>query len=175
MKHFLIALTLLIPAAAVAEQPPGQRPSKSALIAAAREAKLEVIDYGQQHCDRATTVDDWLKSLTSHDARVINWSGGECQLVSNMRPGIDASSWPWCAQARITLVHPKDRHDIPMIEIYLEKPNRGRPGAAYAFRAAMITRDGPDYLRFRQDFEAEWRDRFPPDADAAGCSDDDSQ
>jgi hypothetical protein len=29
--------------------------------------------------------------------------------------------------------------------------------------------DGPDYVRFRRDFEAEWRDRSP--ATPAGCAD----
>ncbi|MEA2844828.1 MAG: hypothetical protein QOG78_109 [Rhodospirillaceae bacterium] len=38
-----------------------------------------------------------------------------------------------CAQATITLVHPKDRRDSPLIEIYFEKRVQGRPGAAHAF------------------------------------------
>ncbi len=169
----LLALAVLVPAAAaVGEQPTSTRPSGTALIATARHAKLEAIDYGQQHCDRDTTVDAWLKSLTAATARAITWHGGQCQLVNTMRPGIDASSWPWCAQATIALVHPRDRHDMPMIEIYMEKPVHGRPGAVYAFRGIMMTRDGPDYVRFRQDFEAEWRERFPPDPDAAICTDD---
>jgi hypothetical protein len=93
-------------------------------------------------------------------------------LVNDMRPGIDASSWPYCAQATITLVHPKDRGDRPLVEIYLEKPSHGRPGAAYAFRSLMMTRDdGDDYGRFRKDFEALWDERFPPGPGAHRCKD----
>jgi hypothetical protein len=49
-----------------------------------------------------------------------------------------------------------------MAEMYFEKPDHGRPGRNFAFHSVMMTRDdGPDYLRFRRDFEAEWRERFP--------------
>jgi len=70
------------------------------------------------------------------------------------------------------LAHPKDRSDIPVIEIFLEKPDRDRPGPAYAFRSQMMTRDdGPDYGRFRKDFEALWNERFPPGPDTPRCKD----
>jgi hypothetical protein len=37
----------------------------------------------------------------------------------------------------------------------------------------MMTRDYcPDDERFRQGFDAEWRERYPPAADAAVCTDD---
>ena len=35
----------------------------------------------------------------------------------------------------------------------------------------MTRDDGPDYLRFRKDFEAEWDERFPPDPSAPRCQD----
>ena len=121
-----------------------------------------MIDYGTDYCDGATTVEAWLKALVGTEARRIVWSGGPCVLVHDNRPGIDASSWPYCAQATITLVRPRDPRDTPVVEIYLEKPDQGRPGAAYAFRSLMMTRDdGPDYGRFRKDFEALWNERFP--------------
>jgi len=44
-----------------------------------------------------------------------------------------------CA-ATISLVHPKQRDDEPMIEIYFEKPDQGHVGSAYAFRSLMMTR-----------------------------------
>ena len=159
----MLALTSVIPAAVEAE--PAKSVSGAALAAAGRQATLKMIDYGQDHCDGATTVEAWLTALAGKQAKSIAWAGGDCQLVNDMRPGIDASSWPYCAQATVTLVHPKNRDDTPVIEIYFEKPVQGRPGKAYAFRGVMETRDdGPDYIRFRKDFEAVWKERFPATA-----------
>jgi hypothetical protein len=166
-----LVLLLATPLAAAAE--PAQSISNAALASAGRQATLKMIDYGTEYCDGASTVEAWLKALVGTEARSITWSGGKCVLVNDMRPGIDASSWPYCAQATITLVHPKDRDDSPLVEIYLEKPAHGRPGAAYAFRSLMMTRDdGPDYGRFRKDFEALWDERFPPGPGARRCKDD---
>jgi hypothetical protein len=151
-----------------------QSVSNAALADAGRTATLKMIDYGSDYCDGASSVEAWLKALVGAHARSITWSGGKCVLVNDMRPGIDASSWPYCAQARITLVRPKDRRDTPLIEIYLEKPVGGRPGRAYAFRSEMMTRDGDlDYGRFRKDFEALWDERFPPGPESSPrCKDD---
>ena len=178
MKRLIVAVaatSALAPSWSDAERPTSSTHiSGSALIAAGRQAKLAAIDYGDTHCDGELTVEAWLKSLVGRHARAIAWAGGDCQLVNDLRPGIDASSWPWCVRAEIILAHPKNRQDVPIIEIYLEKPAHGRPGAAYAFRSLMMTRDdGPDYLRFRRDFESEWRERFPTAPNAARCSDDD--
>src|SRR5215470_19463500 len=157
VRTFLLAL--VTPAAANAETV-----SKAALAAAGRQATLDMIDYGSHYCDGETTVEAWLNALVGTRARSISWAGGQCVLVHNMRPGFDASSWPYCAQATVTLVHPRGKGDAPLIEIYFEKPDHGRPGAAYAFRGTMMSRDGgPEYIRFRKDFEAMWNDRFPPD------------
>jgi len=170
---FAIATLVLIfatPLAAAAE--PTQSVSNAALANAGRQATLKMIDYGGKYCDGASSVEAWLKALVGTEARSITWSGGKCVLINDMRPGIDASSWPYCAQATIALVHPKDRDDSPLVEIYLEKPAHGRPGAAYAFRSLMMTcDDGPDYGRFRKDFEAPWDERFPPGAGAQRCKD----
>jgi hypothetical protein len=166
------ALALMVATSLAAAAEPTQSVSNAALAQAGRQATLKMIDYGTTYCDGALTVEAWLKALVGTEARRITWSGGKCVLVSDMRPGIDASSWPYCAQATITLVHPRDRHDSPLIEIYFEKPVEGRPGAAYAFRGVMNTRDdGADYGRFRKDFEAVWNERFPPGPGAQRCKD----
>jgi hypothetical protein len=160
-------------AAGVAKAEPSGSVSEAALVAAARKATLRLIDYGHDYCDGAVTVEAWLKALVGKWGRGISWTGGRCMLVNDLRPGIDASSWPYCAQATVRLVHPKDRDDQPVIEIYFEKPDHGRPGVAYAFRGVLVTRDdGPDYIRFRKDFEAEWDERFPPDPENPRCKDD---
>lgn len=157
----------------LAAQSPAGGPSKAALAAAGRQATLKLIDYGSDYCDSDMTVEAWLKGLVGKETRSITWSGGKCVLVNDMRPGIDASEWPYCAQATITLAHPKSRKDTPMVEIYLEKPEHGRPGKAYAFRGLMQTSDnGLDYIRFRKDFEGLWDERFPPGPDAARCKND---
>jgi hypothetical protein len=149
-------------AAAPAKRPPI---AKAALIAAARQATLKDIDYDQQYCDSDTTVDAWLKALVGKEARAIAWTGGECELV-NPYGGIDAKEWPYCAQATVTLQHPRNRSDRPEIEIYFETPVDGHPGVAYAFRGML---DDVGYLRFRKEFEAAWDERFPPAPDAARC------
>jgi hypothetical protein len=149
-----------------------KEPTEAALAAAGRATPLKLIDYGTDYCDGAITVETWLKALVGRHARRIDWTGGQCQLVNDMRPGIDASSWAYCAQATVTLAQPRDKDDTPTIEIYFEKPDQGRPGKAYAFRGVLETRDdGPDYIRFRKDFEAEWNERFPPGANAPRCKD----
>jgi len=162
---FMLILAMTLAAGA-------QPVSNAALATAGKLATLSLIDYGSKYCDGAMTVEAWLKTLVGEQARRIDWTGGKCVLVNDMRPGIDASSWPYCAQATVTLVHPKDKDDTPVIEIYFEKPAHGRPGKAYAFRAAMETKDGPDYIRFRKDFEAAWNERFPQLA-TPRCNDDD--
>jgi hypothetical protein len=159
------------PSAATAE--PANSATRAALAAAGRSAILKMIDYGSDYCDGDVTVEEWLKALVGKQARATAWSGGPCQLVNHMRPGIDASSWPYCAQATIRLVHPLNKDDTPMVEIYFEKPDHGHLGTAYAFRGVLMTRDGdPDYIRFRKDFEAGWNERFPAAGTSPRCKDD---
>jgi hypothetical protein len=132
LKCLILAIAGICALASRAGQPEASKTShvsRAALIAAGRHAKLGLIDYGQQHCDRETTVEAWLKSLVGREAHAITWSGGECQLVNDMHPGIDASSWPWRARAEVTLIHPKARDGRPMEEIYFEKPDHDRPDA----------------------------------------------
>jgi hypothetical protein len=162
-----VLAALAICAANAAER---AEPTASALVEAARHAPLRLIDALQVYCDGETRIEDWLKALTRGQARSIEWSGGECKLTDDQNP-LDAKSWPYCAEATITLNHPKSKDDQPVVEIYLEQPVKGRPGAAYALRAMMLTPDGGDYARSRKDFEADWRARFPPTEGVAGCAD----
>ena len=158
-----ISVVVVMPPTAVAAnaaKTPG--PSNSALESAGRRATLKAIDYGEDYCDAEVTVEAWLKTLAGANARAIQWTGGPCVLGDPLNP-LDAESWPYCAQATIVLAHPKAKGDRPMIEIYLEEPAHGRPGAAYAFRSEMMTRDdGGDLERSRKDFEREWDERYPP-------------
>jgi hypothetical protein len=166
----LAATLLLVSAASVGVRAePAKRPhiAKAMLIAAAQQAMLKDIDYDQHYCDSDMTVDAWLKALVGKEVRAIAWTGGECQLV-NPYGGIDAKEWPYCAQATVTLKHPRSRNDRPMIEIYFETPVDGHPGVAYAFRSVL---DDVGYLRSRKDFEAAWDERFSPAPDAARCKD----
>src|SRR5690348_5681650 len=96
--------------------------ANAALAAKARITPVKAVDYDDDRCDERT-VEQWLKAITGPQARAITWTGGPCELTG---PGIDYGS-DWCAQATITLVHPKDRNDRPMIEIYFERPAHGRP------------------------------------------------
>jgi hypothetical protein len=154
------------------EAQPSRGVSNADLVTAGKQAAVKLIDYGEDRCDQDTTVEAWLTGLVGKEARNITWTGGKCVLVSDMRPGIDASSWPYCAQATISLVRPKNRKDTPIVEIYFEKPEQGRPGKAYAFRGSMESRDdGPEYIRFRRDFEAMWEERFPSSSTRPRCKD----
>lgn len=165
-------LFLLVAAPSAAKANTAERISEAALAAAGRQATLKQIDYGEDHCDSAMTVEAWLNALVGEQARAVTWTGGQCETAIEFHPGIDAASWPYCARATITLVHPRSGCDSPMIEIYFEKPDHGHPGIAYAFRSIMMTRDdGPGYERFRRDFEAECDERFPPAPGATRCQD----
>jgi len=167
MRRSLLLLTL-----AWSTPVEAQDVSNAALVTAGKQAAVKLIDYGEARCDGDTIVESWLTTLVGKEARSIAWTGGRCILVGDMRPGIDASSWPYCAQATITLVRPKNRKDTPIVEIYLEKPERGRPGKAYAFRGSMESRDhGAEYVRFRRDFESMWEERFPSSSTGPHCKD----
>jgi hypothetical protein len=164
----MLMLVWVAPVAVKAEPSKNPHMSKAALIAAARQAPLKSIDYGQDYCDGDVTVDAWLKALVGKEARNITWTGGECELVNPYGTLIDAKEWPYCAQATVTLKHPQGRTGRAVIEIYLEKPVDGRPGVAYAFRSMTET---IGYLRSRKEFEADWDDRFPPPPTETRCKD----
>jgi hypothetical protein len=159
----MVAVALTPVAAHAAE------PTHAALIAAAKQAHVRDVDYGQELCDGDMTVEAWLKSIVGDNAR-ITWKAGKCELV-NTHNGIDAADWPYCVQAVMTLIHPTAKNDRPEIEIYLEKPDHGRPGKAYAFRSVMLAKDGGDYERDRDGFAGDWAGRFPLAANASQCAD----
>lgn len=139
----------------------------AALIAAAKAAPLKLVDPEGDYCDGDTPIAEWLQDLTGPETRGVVWTAGACELVNDLNP-LDRGG-RFCVQATLTLKHPKDKADAPQIEIYLEDPKAGRPGAVYAFRAMFESEGGPDYIRFRRDFEAEWRARFK-DAPAPKCT-----
>jgi hypothetical protein len=143
--------------------------SNDALIAAARMSPLKLIDNLETHCDGDVTVSAWLTALTRRQAKSIAWTAGPCELVNTLNP-LDAGG-DYCVQAAITLEHPKNREDQPEVEIYLEDPQHGRPGPAYALRSMFDTVDGPDYERERKAFDDQWRERFA-DTPPRSCQDD---
>jgi len=163
----ILALATLPPGLGQARQSPHVPPAQ--LISAAKHAPLRLIDALETYCDTDTPIGVWLRRFTAREALRIAWSAGSCELVNSLNPS-DAGG-DYCAQATLSLRHPKNRQDRPEIEIYLEDPIHGRPGAAYAFRAMFDGVDGPDYIRSRKDFEAEWRERFK-DTPPPSCSDD---
>jgi hypothetical protein len=142
--------------------------ANAALVAAAKASPLSLVDNGESYCDGDVTVAAWLTDLTQGQAKSISWTGGPCELANSLNP-ID-SGGSYCAQATITLAHPKNRQDTPEIEIYLEDPKGGRPGPAYAFRSMFDPGDGLDYERERRTFDAQWRERFP-DTPPRACQD----
>jgi hypothetical protein len=167
-----VAVAVAVPALA------GPRPSASGaglglsnrvLIAAAQSSPVKRIDDLQTLCDGEVTVQAWLTALTRREAKSIAWTAGPCELTSTLNP-LDAGG-AYCAQATITLKHPKTRRDRPELEIYLENPRHGRPGAAYAFRSVFDPGDGPDYERERMVFDGQWRERFG-DTAPRPCRDD---
>jgi hypothetical protein len=172
MKSSILALTavaLLAPQAMAAASGTTRGVSNAALIAAAQGAPVRLIDNLEAFCDGDTAIGKWLAALTVREARDIAWTAGPCELVNRLNP-LDAGG-RYCVQATITLKHPSSRDDRPEVEIYLEDPKHGRPGAVYAFRSSFVTVDGPDYERAREDFESQWRERFPHTAPRP-CQDD---
>jgi hypothetical protein len=153
-------------AAVAAKKSPGYTKgvANAALVAAAKATPLRLIDYDQVICRNDRTVQAWLKELTAGDARAVVWTGGACELSNTLNP-LDAGS-DWCAQATILPKHPKAHKDKLVVEIYFDRPTRGRPSPAYAFRA-FTEDDG--LIRFRQDFETSWLARFPRNARTIQC------
>jgi hypothetical protein len=169
MKVAALALLALLAASGPRRGGTTHGVANAALIAAARTAPVKLISAGDETCDGDTSITQWLQDLTWPQTRKVVWTAGACDLVNDLNP-LDAGG-RFCVQAILTLKHPKEKADTPEIEIYLEDPKAGRPGAVYAFRAMFDSADGPDTIRLRHDFEAEWRDRFK-DAPAPKCAED---
>jgi hypothetical protein len=127
------------------------------LIKAAKAARLSDIDYTREQCKDHRSVEEWLHSALGNAARSIKWTGGACKLANRQNPR-DAGT-KWCAQAAIM---PKKGGPPAMIEIYFEAPKGGRPGKAFAFRALVHTKAGPDSMRETAAFEANWGETHIP-------------
>jgi hypothetical protein len=164
----LLPVIMLAPGLAAAKQKLPHVPAP-VLIAEAKAAPLKLIDALETYCDTDTPIGVWLTQLTAHEVRSIAWTAGKCELVNNLNPLDDGGDY--CAQATLRLRRPKSRDDTPVIEIYIDDPKAGKPGPVYAFRAMFDSVDGPDYIRFRKDFETEWRGRFKA-APPPPCTDD---
>lgn len=151
---------VLIVGLTVAGSPEASPLSPAALARAARGARLADIDPGGDHGDR--TIGPWLSALVRGRARSIAWSGGRCRLV---RPEIardSGGSGARCGHATIRLKQPGRPDDVPVVEVYFDRPRAGAVPRAYAFRGIVLLAGGLEYTRFTRDFEAAWRDRFPP-------------
>jgi hypothetical protein len=172
MACLAAALAVASPTLAAAKPSPtvpAHRFPGAVLIAAAKTSPLKLVDNLATWCDGDVTVAAWLTALTRRQARSIAWTAGDCELVNTLNP-LDSGGGV-CVQATITLEHPKNRADTPEIEIYLDDPQQGRPGPAFAFRSMFDTVDGPDYERERRAFDDQWRQRFP-DTRPRPCQDD---
>jgi hypothetical protein len=134
-----------------------QSVSPDRLVAAAKSARLSQIDDRRDACGDDRTVGDWLREVTGVTARSVRWQGGRC-VLARKENAIDSGT-NWCAHAVVT---PKRGGKGATIEVYFEKPVRGRPGTPFAFRSNVFTAGSWDYGRFTRDFEMNWRSTFDP-------------
>ena len=139
--------------------------SDAALAEAARSARLADFDWNEEQCRRERTMEAWLAELGRDRVASVDWYGGACRLVNDVNP-LDGGS-DWCGGAEIRLKTPLSADDVPMIEVYFERPVDGRVAAPYAFRGLLLTPDGEDYTRFSAHFEYGWESRFPGSVE--GC------
>ncbi len=155
-RTLVAAIALALAALSSAVHAADRGVSNAALAPAARAARLEQIDDFRKHCGDSRNVEQWLKDVVGDTAKSIRWSGGRCQLVNTLNP-LDAGT-PWCGQAEIA---PK-RGKPATIEVFFEKPARGKPGVPFAFRAIADTKAGPDYMRETYAFEVNWKEMHVP-------------
>jgi hypothetical protein len=155
-RRALLALPLAAALTANVALAAGRGVSNAALALAARDARLDQIDDFRKQCNDTRRVEDWLKDVVGDTAKSIAWSGGRCQLVNPQNP-IDAGT-AWCGQATIT---PR-RGKPATVEVFFEKPVKGKPGVPFAFRALADTKDGPDYMRETFAFAVNWKEMHVP-------------
>ncbi len=129
----------------------------AALAQAARDTRLDQIDDDRKGCGDSRRVEDWLNAVVGDLAKSIRWTGGRCQLVDKTYPPDSGTNW--CGQAAIGLKRGKPDATV---EVFFEKPEDGKPGAPYAFRALAETKDGPDYIRETYAFELNWKQMHVP-------------
>jgi hypothetical protein len=157
----MLGLAVLASAATAAEGI-----SDADLAKAARMARLADFDWTDAQCRPERTVEAWLAELGRDVVASVEWYGGACRLTNDVNP-LDSGS-DWCGGAEIHLKAPLSADDVPMIEVYFERPVEGRVAAPYAFRGTMLTADGEDYTRFSAHFEAGWESRFPGSVEGCG-------
>ena len=104
---------------------------------------------GDQDCGDSRSVERWLKDVVGDTAKSIRWSGGRCQLINKLNP-LDGGT-AWCGQAVVAPKHGKSA----TIEVFFEKPARGKPGVPFAFRAVADTKTRP--MRETYAFEVNWK------------------
>ena len=126
--------------------------SNQALAKAAQDTRLDQIDDFRKHCEDERKVGDWLKEVLADTSAKVRWAGGRCVLVNNINP-LDGGT-KWCGRAEIAQ---KGAKRPATIEVFFEKPQGGKPGTPFAFRAEMVTADGPDYMRETYAFEVNWK------------------
>jgi hypothetical protein len=163
LRSFIAAMLVVM--CATAADAAGRGVTDKALAQAARDARLDQIDDRRNACKDKRRVEDWLKTVVGEAAESIRWKGGACTLVIPENP-MDAGS-PWCGRAEIA---PKKGGDNAVIEVFFEKPAHGKPGEPFAFRASMVTKDGPDYMRNTLSFENSWREMYSPQSQPPDCN-----
>lgn len=165
MRHLAILTGLSFAACGAPAQ--AQSVPAASLIDAAKTAKLSQIDDRRNYCEDDRRVDEWLKEVVGSTSKSVRWHGGRC-VLARKENAIDAGT-KWCAHA---VIAPKGRGRDATIEVYFEKPVRGRPGVPFAFRSLVFTPDGWDYSRNTNGFEFNWRSMTRPDlkpGDSTDC------
>ena len=151
-RALVSAIALALAGFSIAASAADRGVSNDALRRAAQAARLDQIDDFRRQCGDSRSVEQWLKDIVGDSARSIRWSGGRCQLVNRLNP-LDAGT-KWCGHA---VIAPK-QGKTATVEVFFEKPLKGKPGEPFAFRAIAETKDGPDYMRETYAFEVNWKE-----------------
>lgn len=154
------AVAVIAAAAVVAGSASAAPLSNVALAQAARDARLAVIDPSGEEEHGDATIGTWLTALVGAEAASIRWSGGRCRLVRTEVARDSGGPGARCGHATIRLKRPQGARDVPLIEVYFDRPITGRAPKPYAFRGVLRLGQDEDYTRFTRDFAAGWRERF---------------
>jgi hypothetical protein len=149
-----LAAILLMAVQAAEAAPRSITPAE--LIAAGKRATISEIDYQRADCNDNRTLEAWLKQVVGETAKSVRWGGGKCVLAVKENPRDGGTKY--CAHAVIV---PKQGKHTATIETYFD-PKDGKLGKAFAFRAHVYTKDGPDYARETSAFEFNWGETYVP-------------